>query len=118
MPVLRRPHARHRDIPRGRSGARAAVCAPLIRDDGVVTRRDDPQPTVEAAPLRPSGGHTSTSTASSTTVLMTVRSAGLSLWHRPIYALTDRLLCSPSSASVRPHAPRHLRRYTRILKSP
>ena len=41
-----------------------------------MTRHDEPLSTVEVVPLVPSGDHTPRSTASSTTGLMTARSAG------------------------------------------
>jgi hypothetical protein len=88
------------------TSARAAIFASLIRDNGVVTRRDEPQSTVEAVPLRPSGGHTPRSTASSTAVPMTARSAGLPPRQRPTRPPRDRLLRSPSPASGRSQAPR------------
>jgi hypothetical protein len=54
------------------AGVRAAVLASLIRDDGVVTRRDEPQSIVEAVPPQLSGSRTPSSTAGSTMVLVTV----------------------------------------------
>jgi hypothetical protein len=70
-------------------------------------RRARPQQsTVEAVPLRPSGGHTPRSTASSTTVPMTARSAGLPPRQRPTRPHRDRLLYSRSPASGRSQAPR------------
>jgi len=83
-----------------------------------VTRRDEPQSTVEAVPLRPSAGRTPSSTASSTTMLMTARSAGLQPWHRPTSVLKDHLLCSLSPVSGRSQATRRLQRCAGSLKSP
>src|SRR5258708_35681293 len=105
MPMLRRSHGRHRDLPVCQPSARAAIFASLIRDNGVVTRRDEPQSTVEAVPLRPSGGHTPRSTASSTTVPMTARSAGLPPRQRPPPPPPQPPLLPPPPAGRRTPAP-------------
>jgi len=83
-----------------------------------VTRRDEPQSTVEAVPLRRSGGRTPKSTAGSTTMLMTARSAGLQPWHRPTSMLKDHLLCSLSPVSGTSQATRLRQRCAGFLKSP
>src|SRR5476649_124799 len=118
MPMLRRSDGRHRDLPACRSSARAARFVAPIRDEGVVTRRDGPQSTVEAVPLRPSGGHAPRSTAISTTVLTTARSARPPPWHGPTGALTDPPLCPAPGASGRLPSLRYLRNSTGFLKSP
>jgi hypothetical protein len=120
MPMLRRSHGRHRDLPAWRSSARAAGFDALIRngEEGVVIRRDEPLSTVEAVPLRPSRGRTPRSTASSTAMPMTATSAGPPPRHRLASALTDRPSRPLPAASGRLQSLRYLRPTTEFLKSP
>src|SRR5580704_1259456 len=118
MPLLRRSHGRHRDLPGYPSAPRPAVFALLTRENGVVTRRDEPHAAAEAIPLRPSGAHVPRSADSSTSVPMIAKSASPPLWHRPARRPTERSLSSPPPASTGSHSPRHPHHETQILKSP
>jgi hypothetical protein len=74
--------------------------------------------TAPTSVLTQSYGRTPKSTASSTTMLMTARSAGLQPWHRPTSVLKDHLLCSLSPVSGRSQATRLRQRCAGLLKSP
>ena len=100
MPLLRRSHGRHRDLPACGSGARATIVASLYRDDGVVTRHDEPQPPVEAVPLRPVGRHAPASIATPTIALMTARSACPPPSHRACHRRTARPTAAASKSQL------------------
>ena len=83
-----------------------------------MTRRDEHRSTVEAVPLRPSRGRTPRSTASSTPMPMSARSAGPPPRHRLASALTDHPSCLLPPESARLPSLRYLRPTTEFLKSP
>ena len=116
--VLRRSHGRHRDHPRRRPAARPASLTRVHRDDGVVTRRGNPQSLVEAAPLRLSGDCMSKPIACSAAILARLKSACLA----PEQRLTGALAAPPrrtrSNASGRGRPPSGSLRRRSVPKSP
>ena len=116
--VLRRSHGRHRDHPGRRPAARPASLTRVHRDDGVVTRRGDPQSLVEAVPLRLSGDCMSKPIANSAAALARTKSACLA----PEQRLTDALAAPPrrsaSNASGRGRPSSGSLRRRSVHKSP
>src|SRR3954469_25219805 len=97
MPVLRRPHDRHRDLRPCRPGARAAIVACLYRGCCVVTRHDKPRPVSQAAVLRPPGEGVPAAITGSLTARITVRS------DRP--APSPQVDVTPAGRFLRPTLP-------------
>jgi hypothetical protein len=115
MPMLRRPHGRRRDLPRCRS---TPCTTRLLRDDGVVRRRDQLRPLAGAVPLRPSGPCMPNATATAITGRMVPAPVRLPPENGPtsVLAVHPR----PTSPVVRSALalPRPLRHGTKLLKSP
>jgi hypothetical protein len=83
-----------------------------------VTRRDQPQPAVEAMRLRPVGHHVPVSISSSTTAVRTASSRRLPPSHHGHNALKQRNYHQVPRVNRIPQSPRHLNSRIRILKSP
>ena len=118
MPLLRRSYGHRRDLSACGSGARATNVASLHRDHCVVTRRDEPQPAVEAMRLPPVGRHAPASITSSTTAIMTARSRCLPPSHHLHDALTQRNYHQVPRVNRMPQSPHHSFSRSRILKPP
>ena len=118
MPLLRRSYGHHRDLPARGSSARAAGIAACLRDHCSVTRRDQPQPTVEVMRLRPVVRHAPASFTSSTTAVRTSRSRCLPPSQHVHHALAQRNYHRVPRVKGIPKSPRHINSRTRILKSP
>src|SRR3712207_6420678 len=98
MPVLRRPHDRHRDLRPCCPGARAAILACPYRGRCVVTRHDKPRAARQAAVLRTPGKRVPAAITGPPTARMTIRS------DRP--APSRQVDGTPADRSLRPR--RHI----------
>ena len=118
MPMLRRSHGRHRDLPECRPGTRTAGLPPAIRDHGVVIHHGQPPSKVETVSFRRTDGLASKSTANVINDTMTTGTAHSPLWHCHSDALKDLPLDAaqrPNRSSLSLH---HTRHSTRFQKSP
>ena len=107
MSLLWRTHGRHRDLAAERSAPRTAVPVPTIRDDAVVTRRDQHLTRVEAKLLR----HTISRT-------LTPNSKRPDQWTLPQQAADDPSAHDKSSTSTSPLCPQRMHDTSKILKTP
>ncbi len=116
--VLWRSHGRHRDHPGRRPAARPASLTRVHRNDGVVTRRGDPQSLVEAVPLRLSSDCMSKPIANSAAARARTKSACLAPEQRPTGALAAPPRRPASNASGRGRPASDCPRRRAIHKSP